>query len=71
MLRLQADSRETNKGLESRADTWRRTDQLFDHGELRKVNTPEEWSWYQAYVVDFMRYELGLAKEFSEEQIHR
>lgn len=41
----------------------------MDHMEERKENA-EEWEWYQTYICDFFREELGM-DHFSSEQIQR
>ena len=56
--------------MEEDSDNWRRTNQLMDHEETRHEH-PEEWDWYQIYIVEFLREQLGLKSRFSEAQIQR
>ena len=55
---------------QSGGDDWARSDQLMDHlGDRR--NCDEEWAWYDRYIVDFIRNDLGLADMFTEDQVRR
>ena len=54
--------------MESSGDRWGRTNQLMDHLEEKDVHA-EEWSWYEAHIVDFLQKELNLASRFSTDDI--
>ena len=49
-------------------DKWSRTNQLMDHLEEKDVH-PDEWSWYETHIVDFLRKDLKLASRFSNDEI--
>ena len=48
-----------------------RSDQLMDHLDDRQSRGTEDWDWYDRYIVDFIRNDLGMADEFTEDQVSR
>ena len=52
----------------SGGDGWARSDQLMDHLDDRR-NCDDDWEWYDCYIVDFIRNDLGMADVFTEDQV--
>ena len=51
-------------------DGWARSDQLMDHlGDRDRQNCDDDWKWYDRYIVDFIRNELGMADVFTVDQV--
>ena len=53
----------------SGSDGWARSDQLMDHLDDRQKNCDDDWQWYERYIVDFIRNDLGMADVFTEDQV--
>ena len=43
----------------------------MDHLDDRLSRGSEDWEWYDRYIVDFIRNDLGMADEFTEDQVSR
>ena len=52
----------------SGSDGWARSDQLMDHLDDRH-NCDDDWQWYDRYIVDFIRNDLGMADVFTDDQV--
>ena len=53
----------------SGSDGWARSDQLMDHLDDRRNCDDDDWQWYDRYIVDFIRNDLGMADVFTDDQV--
>ena len=41
----------------------------MDHLDDRRNCDDDDWQWYDRYIVDFIRNDLGMADVFTDDQV--